>query len=176
MSEVNNIPIYLGVAKKDIMLNDFQFRKDTPYQFYIKDIKAPVMEAYFLGDSVPFRIDNTMFELEPYEPKELSREELAARLNVTYSRPTNEEREQTISFIRTRLDYKPINRHTNAGVKEGYLKAVEVLEKKQTDFNNVDVSGMKTTQGRAIVAMAIDYLNGLCKAETLIGVPIIDKP
>lgn len=96
--------------------------------------------------------------------KNLSREELIEHLNQTYAIPTEEDIAQIISFIRTRLEYKPINRHVNAGVKEGYQKAVEILEARQTDFNNIDISNMKTTQGRAIAAITIDYLNGLCQA------------
>ena len=90
-------------------------------------------------------------------------------------KPTDKQIQKTISIIKERLEYKPINRHVNAAVKEGYLKAVEILESKEADFNKVDASSLKTVQGRAIASLACDYLVGLCTKNTLLMVPLKDE-
>lgn len=109
-----------------------------------------------------------MTELEQYQ-------KTAELLNMQTEKPTDEQIQETISIIKERLEYKPINKHVNAAVKEGYLKAVEILESGETDFNKVDASNLKTVQGRAIASLACDYLVGLCTAQTLCNVPIKDK-
>lgn len=109
-----------------------------------------------------------MTELEQYQ-------KTAELLNMQGEKPTDEQIQETISIIKERLEHKPINRHANAAVKEGYLKAVEILESKETDFNKVDISGLKTVQGRAIASLACDYLVGLCSKNTLLMVPLKDE-
>ena len=69
--------------------------------------------------------------------------------------------------IQQRLLEKPINRTVNFGVKEGYTKAIEVLDTRELNYD-----GMKTVQGRAIVAITFDYLEGTCTADVLCNVPI----
>ena len=108
-----------------------------------------------------------MTELEQYQ-------KTAKLLNMQGEKPTDEQIQETISFIEERLEYKPINRHVNTAVKEGYLKAVEILEIGETDFNKVDTSSLKTVQGRAIASLACDYLVGLCTKNTLLMVPLKD--
>lgn len=80
--------------------------------------------------------------------------------------------DNTIARIKERLAEKPINRHCNAAVKEGYTKALDILESRITDITKSSIGDLKTVQGRAIAACAIDYLQGWCSAETLCGVPI----
>ncbi|NDV93468.1 hypothetical protein D0T84_00860 [Dysgonomonas sp. 521] len=109
-----------------------------------------------------------MTELEQYQ-------KTTELLNMQGEKPTDEQVQETISIINDRLAYKPINRHVNAAVKEGYLKAVEILESKEVDFNKVDASGLKTVQGRAIASLACDYLVGLCAKNTLLMVPLKDE-
>lgn len=109
-----------------------------------------------------------MTELEQYQ-------KTTELLNMQGEKPTNEHIQETISFIKERLEYKPINKHVNAAVKEGYLKAVEILESKETDFNKVAASNLKTTQGIAIASIACDYLVGLCTKNTLLMVPLKDE-
>lgn len=109
-----------------------------------------------------------MTELEQYQ-------KTAELLNMQGEKPTDDQIQETISFIEERLEYKPINRHVNAAVKEGYLKAVEILEIGETDFNKVDTSSLKTVQGRAIASLACDYLVGLCTKNTLLMVPLKDE-
>lgn len=109
-----------------------------------------------------------MTELEQYQ-------KTAELLNMQTEKPTDKQIQKTISIIKERLEYKPINRHVNAAVKEGYLKAVEILESKEADFNKVDASSLKTVQGRAIASLACDYLVGLCTKNTLLMVPLKDE-
>lgn len=104
--------------------------------------------------------------------KEFQRQ--AALMNMQGPVPTPDQIKEVISIIEERLTYKPINRRINAGVKEGYTKAVEILKSGQSDFNKVDVAGLKTIQGRAISSIACDYLLGRCKQEVLFGIPIKD--
>lgn len=109
-----------------------------------------------------------MTELEQFQ-------KTAELLNMQGEKPTDEHIQETISIIKERLGYKPINRTVNAAVKEGYLKAVEILESKETDFNKVEASNLKTVQGRAIASLACDYLVGLCTKNTLLMVPLKDE-
>lgn len=109
-----------------------------------------------------------MTELEQYQ-------KTAELLNMQGETPTDEQIQETISIIKERLEYKPINRTVNAAVKEGYLKAVEILDTGETDFNKVDASSLKTIQGRAIASLACDYLVGLCTKNTLLMVPLKDE-
>lgn len=109
-----------------------------------------------------------MTELEQFQ-------KTAELLNMQGEKPTDEQIQETISIIKERLEYKPINKHVNAAVKEGYLKAVEILESKETDFNKVDASSLKTTQGIAIASISCDYLVGLCTKNTLLMVPLKDE-
>lgn len=73
------------------------------------------------------------------------------------------------------INGKRINRFVNAPVKEGYLKSIEILKTLQTDITRAKLEELKTVQGRAIAALAIDYLNGECTQYVLLGVPIKDR-
>lgn len=88
---------------------------------------------------------------------------------------TEKEIKETISKIEEILADKRLNRFVNAPAKEGYLKSVEILKEKQTDITKAGLEELKTVQGRAIVALAIDYLNGECEQNVLLRVPIKDK-
>lgn len=103
----------------------------------------------------------------------------------TYPEPTSEEIKEMIGLIETRLEYKPINRIKNAGVKEGYLKVLEILRNPEIQKEAVSAikngetvvyqfDDMKTAQSRAIASMALDYLAGKLGKEVLIGVPVKD--
>lgn len=80
--------------------------------------------------------------------------------------------QKTIQEIENRLTDKRMNRFVNAPVKEGYLKTIEILSKQQTDITKAKLEELKTIQGRAIAALAIDYLKGECTQSILLGVPI----
>lgn len=77
--------------------------------------------------------------------------------------------------IEERLSDKRINRFVNAPVKEGYLKSIEILRNRQTDITRAKLEELKTVQGRAIAALAIDYIMGECAQSVLLGVPIKDR-
>jgi hypothetical protein len=109
---------------------------------------------------------------EIFNAKEFQRQ--AALMNMQGPIPTPDQIKDVISIIEERLTYKPISRYNNAGVKEGYVKAVEILKSGQADFNKVDLTGLKTIQGRAIASISCDYLIGRCKPEVLCGIPIKD--
>ena len=69
-----------------------------------------------------------MTELEQFQ-------KTAELLNMQTEKPTDEQIQETISIIKERLEHKPINRTVNAAVKEGFLKAVEILLTGETELN-----------------------------------------
>lgn len=88
-------------------------------------------------------------------------------MNVDLPIPNPEQIEDTIRLIQKRFDDKKINMFKNFPVKEGYIQAIEVLKSGQLDYGNVE-----SIQGRAIVSIAFDYLNGACSQEVLVNVPL----
>lgn len=92
---------------------------------------------------------------------------IAELINVSLPIPTKEEIEKTVSMIKERFKDKKINMTKNLPVKEGYTQAIEVLKSGKLDYSNVS-----SIQGRAIVAIAFDYLNGECSQEVLVNVPL----
>lgn len=99
--------------------------------------------------------------------KKKSYEEIAKLLKTDLPKPTEDQIEETIRLIEKRLEEKGINMTKNHAVKEGYTKAIEVLKSGKLDYD-----GLITVQGRAIAAIAFDYLNGECSQEVLVNVPI----
>lgn len=76
---------------------------------------------------------------------------------------------ETISKIEERLAdqrFKPLISDT---AKEGYLKAIEILNCRQTDITKAGLEELKTVQSRAISALAIDFLNEECTECVLLG-------
>lgn len=90
-------------------------------------------------------------------------------------KPTEEQIESCIAQIEEKLQIKAINRYINAPVKEGYIKAVEILKTQETDHIKANIADLKSTQGRAIAFLAIDFLKGECTEEMLCNVPIKDR-
>lgn len=84
---------------------------------------------------------------------------------------TEEEIQETIGKINERLQEKPINKFVNAAVKEGYKEVIHILCNKIETIDDIP-KRCKTTQGRCIAWLAIDYLHGECDQKTLIGVPL----
>lgn len=146
-------------------------------------------------------------------PTEIDKKRLIIGRKVM--RPSLEGVEKTRIKIREILCEIRLNRSINAGVREGYSMAIEILyeyqrynkffdwrdkmvifkerypptystgsnlplsraDQKQLDFQNdaiEKIGKLRTTQGRAIAFMAIDYLDGLCTDGVLLGVPILD--
>jgi len=86
---------------------------------------------------------------------------------ITNTQPSEDKIEATITKIYDKLETPGIT----AAVKEGYEEAVDILaddKRKYTDISPL----LKTTQGRAIAVLAVDYLNGECTQKVLCGVPI----
>ena len=84
--------------------------------------------------------------------------------------PTEDEIEETLQKLQDRLEEKAMALSTNAAVKEGYEESVDILADDRRTYAGIDK--LKTTQGRAIAVLAVDYLNGECTAEVLLGVPV----
>lgn len=92
---------------------------------------------------------------------------IAELLNVNLPKPTDEQIQEAIRMIEKRFEDKRINMTKNHAVKEGYTKAIEVLKSGKLNYD-----GLITVQGRAIAAIAFDYLNGECSFEVLVNVPL----
>ena len=88
-------------------------------------------------------------------------------INVNLPIPTDDQVAETIQLIEKRLEDKRMNMYKNFHVKDGYSQAIEVLKSRKLDYGEVE-----SVQGRAIVAIALDYLNGECSQEVLVNVPI----
>lgn len=87
--------------------------------------------------------------------------------------PTELQIKRTISRINYILAHKDIDKKINEGVKEGYTKAIEILTKNRVfNYDGLATAKLKTVQGRAIVALTIDYLAGECRQSVLCKVPI----
>lgn len=84
----------------------------------------------------------------------------------------SEEIAHVICEIEKRLSDKRVNRYVNAPVKEGYLKAIEILRGRLVGIDKAHIDELKTTQGRAIAVLAIDYLNEEIEEKVLLNVPI----
>lgn len=88
-------------------------------------------------------------------------------LNFKVPNPTHDKVLETIELIEKRFEDKAINMAKNHAVKEGYTRAIEVLKSGKLNYD-----GLKTMQGRAIAAIAFDYLNGECPQNVLVNVPL----
>jgi len=169
-----NTPNYVGVSKKDMKLDGIPFDKDVPFIFYIENYtESGDMTAFLIGSTQPFIVNSEMFDFKPVENPEQLGKDIQSILHPKYDIPTDEEIQDTIAKIEERLNYKPINRYVNAGVKEGYQEAVKILREKRTTYEGL--ANMKTVQGRAIAMLTIDYLNGNHKQRHLIEIKITDR-
>lgn len=83
---------------------------------------------------------------------------------------TEKEAKGTISKIEEMLAEIEASHFVSAPVKEGYLKSIEILKDLQTDITRAKLEDLNTIQGRAIAALAIDYLKGECTQSVLLGV------
>lgn len=84
--------------------------------------------------------------------------------------PTENKIEDTLQKVQDRLEEKAMSLSANAAVKEGYEESVDILADDRRTYAGIEK--LKTTQGRAIAVLAVDYLNGECTAEVLLGVPL----
>lgn len=80
-----------------------------------------------------------------------------------------------IRAIKKRLDDKRVNRFCNSSVKTGYIKSLEILEKKICSYEVANIKELPTVQSRAIAVLAVDFLNGECTEKVILEIPIKDK-
>ena len=80
--------------------------------------------------------------------------------------------DQCIRLIQDRLDDRCMDLPQNSHVKEGYIKALEILKKKVSDYTGAGIKNLSNTQSRAIAVLAVDYVNGECDILVLTSVPI----
>lgn len=80
--------------------------------------------------------------------------------------------DQCIRLIQNRLDNKFMDLPQNSRVKEGYIKAIEILKKKVSNYNSSGIKNLSNIQSRAIAVLAVDYINGECDILVLSSVPI----
>ena len=88
---------------------------------------------------------------------------------------TKKEIQETTSKIEERLADIRINRFVNTPINTRSLNSIEILKDLQTDITRAKLEELKTVQGRAIAALAIDYIMGECTQSVLLGVPIKDR-
>jgi hypothetical protein len=86
--------------------------------------------------------------------------------------PTEEQIEETLRIINDIPERPEIDLLKNAAVKEGYDLAAEILAEDIQEYEKADFARVKSVQGRAIAALAIDYLIGECEQKVLVGVPV----
>lgn len=84
----------------------------------------------------------------------------------------NKEIDQCIRLIQDRLDDRFMDLPQNARVKEGYIKALEILKKKVSSYTGAGIKNLSNTQSRAIAVLAVDYVNDECDILVLTSVPI----
>ena len=80
--------------------------------------------------------------------------------------------DQCIRLIQDRLDNSFMDLPQNTHVKEGYIKALEILKKKVRNYTGAGIKNLSNTQSRAIALLAVDYVNGVCDILVLTSVPI----
>ena len=80
--------------------------------------------------------------------------------------------DQCIKLIQDRLDDSLMDLPQNARVKEGYIKALEILNKRMNNYTGIGIESLCNAQSRAIAVRAVDYVNGDCSPSLLTDVPI----
>lgn len=79
---------------------------------------------------------------------------------------------QCAKMIQDRLNDCFMDLPRNARVKEGYIKALEILKREMSDYTGAGIKSLSNTQSRAIAMLAVDYVNGECDILVLTSVPI----
>lgn len=75
------------------------------------------------------------------------------------------------AIIGRKLSLPQINVAKNDSIREGYLEAFEISTNRKNSYDQIS-QDLKTTQGKAIAVLAVDYLNGECERRALVGVPV----
>ena len=88
--------------------------------------------------------------------------------------PSDSMVEEMITIINKYMGNKAMNRFVNVDAKEGYIKALEILKARDTDFVNSGAGKLKSIQGQSIAYHAINYLKGECSEKVLLSSLIED--
>lgn len=72
-------------------------------------------------------------------------------------RPSEAEIEDTISKVKLILAHPDMGQKDRENAKRGYEKALELLERRETQYN---IGKLISMQAKAIAVYAVDYLNG----------------
>ena len=91
-------------------------------------------------------------------------------MNTERVKPVEGQIKQTIQDIKKRLAELDINKPVNRAIKEGYQEVINILVEDRRTYEGIDA--LRTVQGRAIAVLGVDYLNGECSKEVLVGVPL----
>ncbi len=83
--------------------------------------------------------------------------------------PSDSMIEEVITIINNCIANKSMNRFANIDAKEGYIKALEILKSKETNFVNSGAGKLKSIQGQSIAYHAINYLKGECNEKVLLS-------
>lgn len=83
--------------------------------------------------------------------------------------PGEDQIEETIQIISRKLQHPTTNREENIGIKNGYREAIKILVEGIRSYDQIDVS-LEAGQAMSIAIMAVDYLNGECSQQALVGV------
>ena len=82
---------------------------------------------------------------------------------------TEGEIDETFDLIQDRLEEELMKLPINQQPRLGYEVSLDILEGKKTF---ADIANVKGVQASAIAMLAVDYLNGECTREVLLGVPL----
>ena len=90
--------------------------------------------------------------------------------------PSSEELLETIAKIEERLKEPGMELVKNESVKYGYIKAIELLKRRETNYNlgkfDLPRGKLVTLQMRSIAVLACDYCKGEVKQKTLVSIPL----
>ncbi len=84
---------------------------------------------------------------------------------------TEQEVQDTITKLNERRKHPALKRAENEQVKAGFREALRVLCDKDEELQHI-VDNCESVQARCIAWLAVDYLQGICDAHTLLHVPI----
>lgn len=90
----------------------------------------------------------------------------------TYPLPTEEQITETLALIQKKLGSPAALKEVNKPIKQGYQRAMMILKDRIITYNEAAVDTVPTRQGRAIAALAVDYLNGEETQKMLTGITL----
>lgn len=97
------------------------------------------------------------------------------KLSHSIIEPSDSDIELIITTISNCLLNNSMNSLAYKNSKEGYLKAIEILKNKETDFLKSGMYQLRSIQGQSIANHAINYLRGECDQRVLLSSLIRDN-